>query len=309
MAVRLSKLQSHKSLILGHLGALLCITMWGVSFVSTKVLLNHHMQPVEIYIWRFAIAYLIILAMKHKRMWADSWRDEGLLLLCGLTAGSIYFLAENFALRYTLVSNVSLLTSTSPLITALVVGVLYKNDRPGSGMIIGSLVAFSGVACVIFNSSFNLQINPLGDLLALSAAFSWTLYSLILKRLNANYDVWFITRKTFFYGVLTALPFIAVEPPHYTIIEALNCPPVIGNILFLGLGASLVAFVLWAETVKKVGALKANNYMYLQPVITLVVSVLFLHEAVSFIGYLGCGLILGGLWLGDYLTRRKKLKG
>lgn len=283
--------------------------MWGVSFVSTKVLLNLEMQPVEIYIYRFTLAYILILLLKRTRWFCNNWRDEGLMLLCGMLGGSIYFLAENFALRYTLVSNVSLLTSTSPLLTAFLVGLLYRAERPSQGMILGSGVAFLGVACVIFNSSFSLEINPLGDLLALAGAFSWALYSLILKRINANYDVWFITRKTFFYGVLTSLPFLWVEPPHFTVIEFFNTPGAIINVLFLALGASLIGYVLWAVTVKKVGAVKANNYIYLQPIITLVVSVVALGENVSFIGYLGCGLILLGLWLGDYITRRKLLKG
>ncbi|MDE6301241.1 MAG: DMT family transporter [Muribaculaceae bacterium] len=308
MASGISGQHSGKNQILGHLGALLCIMMWGVSFVSTKVLLEHEMQPVEIYVYRFTLAYLMILCFKRTRWFSDNWRDEIALMLCGLLGGSIYFLAENFALEYTLVSNVSLLTSISPLITTLLVGALYKADRPGGGMLLGSLVAFIGVACVIFNSSFNLQINPLGDILALSAAFSWSLYSLILKRLNAVYDVWFITRKTFFYGVLTALPFMFIEHPRYTPFSAASCMPVLLNILFLGLGASLIAYVLWAATVKKVGAVKANNYMYLQPIFTMIVSVIALHEHVSAIGYTGCGLILLGLWLGDRLTALAKKK-
>lgn len=308
MARRTTNPHSTKSIILAHVGALVCITTWGVSFVSSKVLLDHGMQPVEIYVWRFTIAYILVWCVKRTKLMADNWSDELKLMLCALLAGTIYFLAENFALRYTLVSNVSLLTSLSPLITALLIGALYKNERPGSGMLLGSLVAFIGVACVIFNSSFNLKLNPLGDFLAICAALSWALYSLVLKGLNANYDVWFITRKTFFYGVLTALPFMWVDPPTFTIPEALSTGPVIGNILFLGVGASLVAFVLWAETVKKMGALKANNYMYLQPVITLVFSAIFLGEAVSAVGVAGCALILLGLWLGDYLTRRDKMK-
>ncbi|MDO4319178.1 MAG: DMT family transporter [Bacteroidales bacterium] len=302
-----NKLYSNKSQVLGHLGALVCITMWGISFVSTKVLLNAGMQPVEIYIYRFTLAYIIILLLKRTRLFSNNWRDEGLLVLCGMLAGSIYFLAENFALRYTLVSNVSLLTSTSPLITTMLVGLWYRSERPGSGMIAGSLIAFTGVGCVIFNSSFNLEIRPLGDILALAGAFSWALYSLILKKLNAVYDAWFISRKTFFYGVLTALPFLTVEPPKYNIVEVVTNGELVGNLLFLGIGASLVAYLLWAETVKKVGALKANNYMYLQPIITLVVSVVFLGENVSIIGYIGCGLILCGLWLGDWLTRRQAM--
>lgn len=308
MAGNNSKIQSSKSLVLGHLGALLCITLWGASFVSTKVLLDKHMQPVEIYIYRFAIAYLLVLLINHKRIFAASWRDEGLLMMCGLLAGSIYFLAENFALKYTLVSNVSLLTSTSPLITALLLGALYKSERPGSGMLVGSLVAFCGVACVIFNSSFMLDINPIGDLLAIAGALSWSLYSLVLKGLNANYDAWFITRKTFFYGVLTAMPFLLVEPPKYSVVEVFSDLDLGGNILFLAVGASLVGYVMWAQTVKNVGALKANNYLYIQPIITLVISALWLGEKVSVIGVIGCVLILGGLWLGSYLTQRQIAK-
>lgn len=297
-----------KQLLVAHLGALVCITVWGISFVSTKVLLNHGMQPVEIYIYRFLLAYILILLFKRTGWMSRNWRDEGLLCLCGILAGSVYFLAENFALQYTLVSNVSLLTATSPLITALLVGILYKSDRPGAGMIVGSIVAFLGVACIIFNSSFNVQIKPLGDMLALMAAISWALYSLVLKKLNATYDVWFISRKTFFYGVLTSLPFLLVEPPHYNIVDIFNDGAVLGNLLFLGIGASLIAYVLWAEAVKAMGALKANNYLYVQPIITLVFSMVCLHEVVTAIGYIGCALILGGLWLGDYLNRRSKMK-
>ena len=86
----------------------------------------------------------------------------------------------------------------------------------------------------------------------------------------------------------------------------LTNPVAIGNILFLGLGASLIGFMLWAETVKKVGAIKANNYMYLQSIVTLIAAAIVLREPVTLIGVLGILLILGGLWLGDFLTRRQK---
>lgn len=304
----LSKANTGKSQFVGHLGALVCVAMWGMSFVATKVLLNLGMQPVEIYIYRFVVAYMLVWIIKRDRLFSNSWIDEGRFVLCGLLAGSIYFLAENFALRYTLVANVSLLTATSPLLTALLVGVLYRSERPGPGMMIGSGVAFLGVMCVIFNSSFSLEINPLGDILALASAFSWALYSLVLKHLNAHYNVWFITRKTFFYGVLTAIPFLWIEPPHFTLSEFFHTPAAIMNVAFLAIGASLIAYLLWAVTVRRVGAVKANNYLYLQPVITLVVSVVALGENVSVVGIIGCSLILLGLWLGDYITRRHLLK-
>ena len=158
-------LYSHKksdSSILGHIWALICVLMWGSSFVSTKALLDIvNMQPVEIFIYRFILAYILVALLKPSRLFCQNWRDEILLLLCGILSGSIYFLAENFALRYTSTANVSLLTSTSPLLTTLIVGILYKSERPGSGLVTGSIVAMIGVACVIFNSSFSLEVKKI----------------------------------------------------------------------------------------------------------------------------------------------------
>lgn len=294
---------NRKSLILGHLGAILTVSIWGASFVSTKVLLENRLSPSEIYILRFVLAYLLILIICHSRLWARTLRDELLFATCGLCAGSIYFLAENTALEYTLTTNVALLTATSPLFTAMLAGMIYKSERPGKGAIIGSLVAFLGVGCVIFNSSTNLEVRPFGDILSLLAAVSWSVYSLVLRRLNATYDIWFITRKTFFYGVLTALPFALAQPTSTDLWGTLCKPEVAGNLLFLGVGASMLAYVIWARTVERMGAVKANNYMYLQPIITMIISAIVINEHVTLIGYLGIALILGGLWLGDKLSK------
>jgi drug/metabolite transporter (DMT)-like permease len=289
--------------ILAHVGALITVTAWGVSFVSTKVLLENGLGPAEIYIYRFILAYILILIACHNRLWANSFRDELLFMTCGLCAGSIYFISENMALEYTYVTNVSLLVTTSPLITTMLMWMLYKNEKLGKGTIIGSLIAFTGVACVIFNSSSNVEIKPLGDILSLLAALSWSIYSLVLKKLNALYSVMFISRKTFFYGVLTALPFMFFQPE--------ICSPTVllktevwANLLFLGAFASMIAYILWAQSVKHLGAIKASNYMYISPIITLVASVAFLGEPLSIIGGIGCALILGGMWFGEYLDRK-----
>lgn len=296
------KSKNQKAQILGHIGAVITVAIWGGSFVSTKVLLENGMNPAEIYVYRFALAYILVLFMSHARLWSNSLRDELLFALCGITGGSIYFLAENTALEYTLTTNVSLLTSTSPLITSLIVGLIYKSERPSRGMLVGSLIAFMGVGCVIFNSSFNLQVRPLGDILSILAACSWAIYSIVLRKLNVVYDLWFITRKTFFYGVITALPFVFSEPLNNPV-ELFSIPSVLPNLLFLGIGASMIAYYFWAKIIKQVGAVKANNYMYLQSIFTLIISAIAIHERISIIGIFGCCMILGGLWIGDRLSQ------
>ena len=281
-----------------HLGALLTVTAWGVSFVSTKVLLEHGINPTEVYVVRTLLAYLLVLCVCHKRIFSNSLRDELLFVSCGLCAGSLYFIAENTALEYTLVSNVSLIVTLSPLITTLLVGAIYKNERPGKGVLMGSLIAFLGVGCVIFNSSFVLDVKPLGDLLSLSAAVCWSVYSLVLRKLSAFYTVMFISRKTFFYGMVTAIPFLIAIP-----LDVYLQFDVWSNFLFLGVFCSMIAFIIWAFTVKGLGAIKANNYLYVQPIITLIASALLLSEKVSIVGYVGCSLILLGVWISDRMSR------
>ena len=289
--------------IMGHLAGVITVSMWGYSFVSSKVLLENGLGPVQIYVLRFLLAYVIVLGLNHKKIFSHSLRDELLFAVCGLCAGSLYFIAENTALEYTLTTNVSLLTSMSPLITALLVALVYRTEKLGIGTWVGSAIAIMGVGCVVFNSSSSLEVRPLGDFLSLAAAFSWSVYSLVLRRLNAGYDVWFITRKTFFYGLVTAVPFLLFETDTVNILEVISRLQVYGNLLFLGLGASTAAYVLWALTVRQVGAVKANNYMYLQSIITLLVSAVVLGEKITLLGCVGILLILGGLWLGENINK------
>lgn len=290
--------------------ASLSVIAWGLSFVSTKVIMEQgQISPTEAYIYRFVLAWLIILAICHKKIWCNNFRDEMTMLVCGLCSGSLYFIAENTALQLTLTANVSLLTSTSPLMTVFLVGFFYKSEKPGRGMIIGSLVAFAGVACVIFNSATGaIEINPLGDLLSLGAALGWALYSILLRRLNAVYDAMFITRKVFFYGVLTAIPFLMFDSSGMSLLSVFSKPMVVANLLFLVLGASILGFYLWALAVKGLGAVKTNNFLYFQPIVTLVAAAIVFGEHINLIGYIGFALILFGLWLGDYLQRRHNFK-
>lgn len=284
----------NSSPVLYHLLAFFVAAVWGVSFVSTSKLLDAGIQPTEIYIIRFVIAYLVILALTFRKITSDSLKDEVLFMICGLCGGSIYYIGENTALQYTLVTNVSLLVTLSPIITVLLTKMMYKTEQLSKGFIVGSIIAFIGVACVIFNSSFNIEVKPLGDLLSIFAAVSFAIYCIVVKKLNARYDTLFISRKIFFYGVVTALPFLTIQD-HFMDFAILKEPVVWMHILFLGVVCSMLAFILWNEAINKLGASRASNYLYFSPLITLIASVWLLNENVSIVGYIGCALTIGGV--------------
>ena len=280
-----------------HLVAVAIVGIWGLTFISTKLLIGRGMSPHEIFLLRFSMAYAGIWLLSSRRLWADSWRDELWLLLGGVTGGSFYFLTENTALEFTLATNVSFLVCTTPLLTALLSLGLYRDVKATRGLIGGSLVALAGVALVVCNGHFVLRLSPAGDLLSLLAALSWAVYSLVMRRMGGRYDVVFITRKIFFYGVLTILPVFLVRPWQFDV-SCLLDTSVLFHLLFLGVLASLVCFAVWNVVLKRLGTVQASNYIYLNPVFTLAGSALVLGERLTHLAWLGVALILGGVYGG-----------
>ncbi|WP_154649578.1 DMT family transporter [Prevotella veroralis] len=280
--------------LLWHLIAVGAVAVWGTTFVNTKVLYNSGLTPSEIFFLRFLIAYVAIWFISPRKLFADSWRDEGLMLLLGITGGSLFFVAENSAVGLTYVNNVSFITSTSPLITVILGIVFVKSIKATWTLITGSLIALLGVGIVIFNGSFILHLNPWGDLLALLTAVCWAVYSILMKAVSSKYSAVFITRKIFFYGLVTVLPMFLIDPWTATF-SMLMTPKVVLNLLFLGLIASFLCFALWTVVIARLGVMTASNYQYLNPITTVVASAIFLSEPMTAIAYMGSALILIGV--------------
>ena len=286
-----------------YIAAFLSVVVWGCTFVQTKVLINAGLRPDEIFTLRFVIAYMLILPFSWRRLFLANVKDELIALLLGLTGGSLYFIVENYALAYGYCSNVSLIVCLTPLVTALIVGWRYPAERLGKAGMVGSVVALGGMALVVFNGNFVLKLSPLGDVLALGACICWALYSLLIKHLGARYDNMLITRKVFGYGLLTIIPLLLWRGINYDIV-IYGGAAVWGNILFLGIVASMLCFLGWNWCLARLGTVRATNFLYLNPVIAIVSSALVLGERVTWIAVLGAVCILAGLVYVDRNRRR-----
>ena len=272
-----------------HLTAVMVVVVWGMTFISTKVLIVHGLSAQEIFLFRFLLAYAAVCPISFHRFFARNLKDELYLVGGGVLGGSLFFFLQNIALGLTQASNVSFIICMAPLLTV-------RTEKVSRGFIYGSIIALLGVGLLIFNGSFILRISPLGDLLTLLASLSWAFYSLVIRSLTRKYSPAFITRKIFFYGIITILPTFLFLP-------SLTNPAVLldnevwSNLLFLGVIASSACYLLWNIVVKQLGTIQASNYLYLNPLATTVGATIFLHEEVTPVAVVGIVLILSGVYL------------
>ena len=290
----------------GHLCALLTIIIWGTTFISTKILLVDF-QPVEILFFRFVMGLLALLIIYPHRLKTTTKRQELTFALAGLCGICLYYLLENIALTYTMASNVGVIISVAPFFTAIMSHLFLKEEgKLRANFFIGFVVAMIDIFLISFNGS-KLELNPVGDLLALLAAFVWACYSILTKKISSyGYHTILTTRRVFFYGILFMIPTLFMFDFHLELSRFTN-PVYLFNIIFLGLGASALCFVSWNLAVKVLGAVKTSIYIYMVPVITVVTSTLILHEQITALSIIGTLLTLAGLFLSERKTMRKEV--
>lgn len=281
------------------------VAIWGSTFVFTKLLLWAGLSPAQIFTLRFTIAYILLLGYElvfksdKFQLFSNNWKDEVLVMLLGLSGGALYFLTENAALIYTTATNTALIVCSSPLFAMLFIAMFYRQSEPLSRQkVIGSLVACAGMAAVVLNGHFVLHLSPLGDTLAFGACLCWAVYSLLMKGMAGRYSTLFITRKVFFYGLVTIIPYYLIVPGFPTM-EVVFSSQVIWNLLFLGVVASMLCFLLWNWAIKKLGAVVATNWVYFNPITTIVFAWWLINEQITPWFLLGTVLILLGMYLCD----------
>ncbi|MEY8676860.1 DMT family transporter [Thomasclavelia cocleata] len=282
--------------LFGHIAALLTIFIWGTTFISTKILLVDF-KPIEILFFRFLIGLIALLIIYPKRLKKTTKDQEITFALAGLCGVTLYFLLENIALTYSMASNIGVIISIAPFFTAILSDFVLKEKSLKSNFIIGFIAAMMGIALISFNGTSNFKLNPIGDVLALLAALVWAIYSVLTKKISEyGYNTIQVTRRIFIYGITFML--IALVPFDFELnLNHFTNPVYLGNIIFLGLGASALCFVTWNVAVKILGAVKTSIYIYIVPVVTVVTSVIILNEQITLMSFIGTILTLIGLFL------------
>lgn len=288
----------------GHMLAMGTVLLWGITFVSTKVLLVG-LSPAEILVLRFFIGYVALWAIRPKLLSTSGWREEALFAAAGLCGVTVSFMLENTALTMTTASNVSVIVATSPLFTGLISAYVLKKGPLGARFFVGFVLAIAGIALISFSGEAAVLSQETGEaavwmgltgcaLAALNAVVC-AIYSLLSQRASlGGHDSITMTRRFFFWGLVGMIPCLAVTgfSPDWAFVVQ---PAPLANLLFLGLGASAACYAMWNAALRRLGPVVTMTYQYLVPVITIAVSVAVLGEPLTAAIVVGAVLTICGL--------------
>ncbi len=300
--------------------AILC---WSITFVNTRSLLLDF-SALEIMFIRFALAWAALCGWAFlKERGSIRWmgRYELLFAAMGFSGVVAYQFLENCAIYYTNASNVAILVSIGPIVTALFARLFLKDKALSLNVITGSLFAICGAAFVSLNGVFELAVHPLGDLMALGGMLCWGVYSILIVKANkCGLSAIAATRKVFGWAIVMMLPVMvwgATESGFYALdgsfsvctdfelnVERFSRPLNCVNLCFLGLCASALAFALWSKACAALGVVKTTICLYLEPIIAVVFAVLFLGETVSLMSVIGGVLIAVGVYVANRSVRK-----
>jgi drug/metabolite transporter (DMT)-like permease len=279
--------------------ALAAALVWGASFVAIKAAVRE-IHPVTLIVLRFGFG-VGMLGFAVWRLRIFKWvgaRDFALLAILGAISITIHQALQANGLLFTSASSMAWLVALNPVFTAFLAW-LFLAEQFGVTRIAGLIIAFIGAIAVVTKgvvSPDTLRLpSTLGDLLALASALNWAIFSVASKPMLRRLPPTLMLAYVMFIGWALMLPFFA----------AMQGWNEIGNltldgwiaIAFLGIACSGIAYIFWYDALAQIDASQVAAFIYIEPLVTVVVAGILLGEAFTPVSFLGGLTILLGVYL------------
>ena len=286
---------SIKSKLTASMYAMMSISFWGVSFVSTKAVLGK-LDPYSLLVIRFGIGalfLLLLLLMQRKRLLVSIKYVPHLMVL-GILGVFVHQLLQATALLTIDASSAGWLISLSPIFT-VILSILFLHEKMSFIRAAGMVLAITGVLLVTTaknGQSFHVTMN-IGFLLMILSTLNWAVYSVLLKSLKIPYPPIVVTFYLSFCGLILTTPFLIRNRGWESL--SLLTKSEWAHLLFLGVFVSGIAYWYWAKALEVLEASKVSMFLYLEPVATLIAAVLLLQEKVFLLSVAGGIIIIIGV--------------
>ena len=288
-----------KSSLIPYLEATFAVIVWGASFIATKVALED-VSPVTIVWLRFMIGILILGAavIIRKQFTLPRKNELGYFALLGFLGITFHQWLQSNGLQTSEAGTTAWIVSTTPVFMALL-GWLVLKENLGWGKTAGIALAFAGVLLVSSKGDIaSISVGRFGapgDMLILVSAVNWAVFSILSRRGLQRHPAslmmfyvmalgWMFTSVLFFSG--NGMEEIAhLTGRGWT------------GIVFLGIFCSGLAYIAWYDALQALSTAQTGVFLYIEPLVAVVVAAIVLGEQVTLLSLLGGAVILFGVWL------------
>lgn len=294
-----------------YLAIILAMIFWSVSFIWTRVAIESF-NPVTLITLRLIIASLLLyiftkITGKFQRLRSI---DIKWFILLAFFEPFVYYLGETYGLTMVESTPASVIVATIPLFAPILAYILLK-EKIGWINILGILISLCGVFVVIYKPGGGLNANPWGVALLFLAVFSAICYTATLRKISTHYSILNVIFYQSIIGLMFFIPtFFIVD---FSTIKSLKVTSeALGALIMLSVFCSVIAFVLFAWVVRKVGVARTNVFVNLIPVFTAIFSWLFMNSTISLFQWSGILIVISGLFIsqmGKFKFRFKLIKG
>ena len=283
--------------------ALAAMRFWGMSFVWTSILLKYY-QPITIIFIRLILssAFLFLIMIGMKRTERILRKDIPIILFSAVFNPFLYFLGENYGLKFSSPTITSVIIATIPVFTPLAAW-FFMRERITWYNFAGILISFIGVLIILVNKQMEFVIDPIGLFFLAGAVISAIIFTVFLKKLSARYSP--LTLITFqnFTGIFLFMPFFFIFE-FYDFIKVTPTLSILSSFLFLSILASSLSYVFFAKSIKHLGMSKANVFSNLIPVFTAIFSFFILSEQFTLMKICGMAIVIAGVYISEVTLRK-----
>jgi len=276
--------------------------LWSGNWIAGRAL-RDAFDPVTLNFWRWVVAAATLAPFALPRMrgrWGELRRHAGILLALAFTGVALFQSLVYLGLRSTPAVNAVLLNSSFPMFM-LACSWVIERERASLRQIVGMLVSLAGILVILSRGSpralLELQWNA-GDAWILAAMPIWGVYSVLLKRRPpglGGLELLFVISLA---GLLMLAPLTALLALHHP----MQWPGASGalGVLYMGIAASVVAYICWNRGVAAVGANAAGFTVHLLPAFGTILAMLLLGETFAAFHAAGIATILAGVLLATW---------
>jgi drug/metabolite transporter (DMT)-like permease len=299
----------NKQTLTGISLAVLATFIWAGNFIIARGV-HDQIPPVSLAFYRWLLASLIMLPFGWQRFsveWIAVKRSGWYLLVAAVTGVTMFNTFVYVGGHYTSAINLSLIGTTSSPIISVALAAVFLHERIGWMKLVGMIICITGVLYLLskgdLQNLLSLQFTR-GDGWVLLAALAFSIYNTLVKRKPAAISPINFLFVVFAMGTIILFPFYVWEIMHSKpIVWTINLVLII---LYLGIGASVLCFMIWNTAIHKLGAGTTALFGNLIPVFATLEAILILNEQITWVHGISFTLVIIGLLIANYKTIFRK---